>query len=371
MLITDPRYFTWLFNIENEIRKSIPIIYLNIWDNLPAPYYNKPYYESCDLLLGISKQTKLINELVLGDKAKNKIISYLPHGVDENKFKPLDKNDSEFKKFKKQFLPEGSNFVAFYNSRNIRRKQTSDTILAFKQFLDSLPLEDAKKCHLIMHTELVSPAGTNILEVIKVIMGEKYKKQIILSHNKLTQQQLNYLYNIADVQLLLSSNEGWGLSLTEAILAGTPIIANVTGGMQDQMGFKDEKGEWYTPSPEVPSNHKATYISCGDWAFPVFPSSISIQGSPSTPYIFDDRCEVNNVIKQLKRVYLMDKQEREDRGKKGREWALSDEVGFTSKHQGLRFIENVNRLFEEWKPREKFELINTKKTSQTLLNHQL
>jgi len=67
-LITDPRYFTWLFNIENEIRKKIPIVYLNIWDSpFPFPLWNKPYYESCDMLLSISKQTKNINRVVLGD----------------------------------------------------------------------------------------------------------------------------------------------------------------------------------------------------------------------------------------------------------------------------------------------------------------
>jgi hypothetical protein len=38
MLITDPRYFVWLFSMENEIRKNIPITYLNIWDDYPAPY---------------------------------------------------------------------------------------------------------------------------------------------------------------------------------------------------------------------------------------------------------------------------------------------------------------------------------------------
>ena len=43
MLITDPRYFVWLFNIEQEIRKNIPITYLNIWDDYPAPMYKRPY----------------------------------------------------------------------------------------------------------------------------------------------------------------------------------------------------------------------------------------------------------------------------------------------------------------------------------------
>ena len=65
MMITDPRYFIWLFQMESEIRKQIPIVYLNIWDCLPTPLYNLPFYESCDMLLGISKQTKNINKLVL------------------------------------------------------------------------------------------------------------------------------------------------------------------------------------------------------------------------------------------------------------------------------------------------------------------
>ena len=48
----------------------------------------KAYYESCDTLLGISKQTVNINKLVLGDKAKNKIIDYVPHGMNSSKYFP-------------------------------------------------------------------------------------------------------------------------------------------------------------------------------------------------------------------------------------------------------------------------------------------
>ncbi len=66
MMITDPRYFIWLFQMENEIRKKIPITYLNIWDSpFPYPLWNKEYYKSCDLLMSISKQTKNINKTVL------------------------------------------------------------------------------------------------------------------------------------------------------------------------------------------------------------------------------------------------------------------------------------------------------------------
>ena len=52
-IITDPRYWTSLFQMENEIRKHMPIVYLNIWDDYPAPLYNKEFYESCDALFGI------------------------------------------------------------------------------------------------------------------------------------------------------------------------------------------------------------------------------------------------------------------------------------------------------------------------------
>ena len=96
MIFTDPRYWVWLFDLEREIRSNIPLLYLNIWDDYPAPYYNRNYYDSCDLLMGISKQTVNINKLVLGDKAKNKVIKYVPHGIDDKKFFKIDKNYEKF-----------------------------------------------------------------------------------------------------------------------------------------------------------------------------------------------------------------------------------------------------------------------------------
>ena len=57
------------------------------------------------------------------------------------------------------------------------------------------------------------------------MFDESYFENVHFVFNKLNEVQLNHLYNIADVQILLTSNEGWGLANTEAILAGTPIIA--------------------------------------------------------------------------------------------------------------------------------------------------
>jgi len=372
LLITDPRYFIHIFNMEVELRKKIPISYLNIWDDYPAPMYNKPYYKACDLLMGISKQTVNINNIVLGEDAKNKVIRYVPHGLNHNIYKPLDKNDEGLLKFKKDFfnnnIPE---FIVFFNSRNIRRKQIPDTMLAFRAFLDSLPEEKANKCKLIMHTEAVTDAGTDLYKVKEYFFDEKYPNVIKFSHNKLELHQLNYLYNIADVQILITSNEGWGLTITEAILAGTPIIANVTGGMQDQMRFIDENGKWFTPSPEIPSNHRGTYKEHGEWAFPVYPTSRSIQGSPPTPYIFDDRCKWEDVTKRLIEVYNLSPEERQTRGLKGREWALSNEAGFTAEYQAVRVMEAFDTLFKTWKPREKYNIINATEYKGNFLKHKI
>jgi hypothetical protein len=373
MLVTDPRYFVWLFSMENEIRKNIPITYLNIWDDYPAPHYNKAFYESCDLLMGISKQTVNINKLVLGDKAKDKIIRYVPHGLNEKIYFPISQNHeqySQFTEFKNNlFRGKEFDFVLFFNSRNIRRKQIPDTMLAYKYFIDKLPLEKAKKCALVLHTEVVSDHGTDLKAIEELFLSED-QYNVIFTNKTMDATEMNFLYNLSDAQILLTSNEGWGLSLTEAILVGNPIIANVTGGMQDQMKFEDKEGNWFTPSPEIPSNNTGKYKKCGEWAFPVFPTNRSIQGSPQTPYIWDDRCRPEDAAEQILAIYSLDKKERKAKGLKGREWALN-EAGFTSPIQGQRVIEAFDELFKTWKPREKYELINVDEVKDRVINHNL
>ncbi len=369
-LVTDPRYFMWLFQIENEIRRKIPIIYLNIWDDYPAPMYNRPFYEACDALLGISKQTVNINKLVLGNKADKKIIKYIPHGLNHEIFKPIEKDNSDLKEFKKTLLKNKEyDFVLLFNSRNIQRKRVSDTILAYKYFIDQLPVEKAKKCAFVLHTDRVFEHGTDLEAVVELLCNDE-KYNIIFTDAKFDPRRMNLLYNSTDCQILLTSNEGWGLSLTESLLSGNPIIANVTGGMQDQMGFEDENGNWFTPSSEIPSNHNSTYKKHGEWAFPVFPSTRVLQGSPPTPYIWDDVCKPEDAAEQIMNVYKLTPEERKSRGLKGREWA-TEKAGFTGETQGKRVIEAFDELFATWKPREKYELINVNKVEDRVINHEL
>jgi glycosyltransferase involved in cell wall biosynthesis len=371
MFFTDPRYWTWLFQMEHEIRKKIPMIYLNIWDDLPYPMYNKSYYESCDGLLAISKQTENINRVVLGNKAKDKTIKYVPHGINEDQFFPITSDQPEYltlQEFKKNlFDGKEYDFTLLYNARNIRRKSVPDLMLAWKIFIDGLPIEKAEKCALVMHTQPVDENGTDLYAVKDMLFGYNKQYNIIFDQNKYSTPAMNLLYNATDGCALISSNEGWGLSLTEAMMAGKPIIATVTGGMQDQMAFRDENNELIKFTEEFGSNHRGKYKKHGVWAYPVYPSNLSIVGSVQTPYIFDDRAMPEDIADQIRGLYLA-KTEVPDMfttlGERAREWATSDESMQSARWMSKNIIDGIEETFINFKPRKSFELIKVETPTQ-------
>ena len=371
-IFTDPRYWIWLFEIEREIRSKIPIVWLNIWDEYPAPMYNKTYYDSVDGLFGISKQTVNINKLVLGDKAKDKVIEYLPHGIDSEMFFPIHKEHKDWdglQDFKKNlFKGKDIDFVFFFNSRNIQRKHPGDTILAFKYFCEKIGPEAAKKVALVMKTEVSSQHGTD-LKAIKDTLASDLN--IMFATEKLTPQQMNLLYNIADTTVLMSSNEGWGLALTESMMTGTMFIGNVSGGMQDQMRFVDEKGKWIDFNSDFPSNHRGTYKEHGEWCLPVWPTNLSMMGSPLTPYIFDDRCDAEDVADKMLEAHSMTREERNEKGLKGREWAMSDESGFTGKVMSERIIKCIDKTLNNFSPRQLSEVTLVEDYKVDKITHKL
>ena len=368
MHFTDPRYWIWLYSMENEIRQKIPMVFYTIWDDLPYPMYNREFYRSDDMHLCISKQTKNIVENVLRDYPKpDWAVKYVPHGIDEKDFYPINEFNLEFDVWKEKLLEKKEyDFIVLWNSRNIRRKNASDIILAWRTFLDQLPVEKAKKCLLIMHTDPVDQNGTDLPAVVENFCNPEIHK-VKFSSSKLQEKHLNYLFNVSDAHMFFTDNEGWGLGLTESLTAGRMIIAPVQGGMQDQMRFEDENGDWIDFSTEHPSNADGKYKKCGEWAIPLFPKTRSSKGSPLTPYIFGSQCSVEDGVIALMKVYKMGPEERKRRGLAGREWVLSKESGFTAKRMGERFIDNLDTLFKKWKPKKPYDLI--KVDDSTLLDN--
>jgi len=127
------------------------------------------------------------------------LLHYVPHGINSNVFKPIPKDDSFLKKRKKDlFHDKDYKFVLLYNSRNVQRKRTSNIVLAYRTFCDNLPKEEAKKCLLVLHTEIRCDAGTDLIAVKEALCPDY---DIAFSTNKLTPDDMNILYNIADVTI--------------------------------------------------------------------------------------------------------------------------------------------------------------------------
>ena len=368
---TDPRFWRFLYMMEHEIRQHIPILYYTIWDDLPHPHWNQPFYESCDWLGAISKQTYGIVHNVRDygrppqeGKTKAWQVDYVPHGINSKMFKRYTKEDKLFthlQGFKKHILENKEyDFVLYYNNRNIRRKQTSDIVLAWNEFCNTLTKEQADKCVLLMHTPALDPNGTDLHAVKRALCPDH---NIIFSQKHISTQEMAFMYNIADVTINIASNEGFGLSGAESIMCETPILNNITGGLQDHCGFK-LKDKFLTADDyiELGSLHNDRLwkdnpdLTYGEWVEPVWPSNRSIQGSPETPYIFDDRARFDDVAEAIKKWYDAGKEERERRGKLGREFAISDDGQLSSKAMANNFIKGIESTFENWEKRKRFTL---------------
>jgi hypothetical protein len=239
--------------------------------------------------------------------------------------------------------------------------------------MDELPKDKKLKCAFVLHTQVVDENGTDLQAVKEMLFGnEEYN--IIFDQNKYPSNVMNLLYNSTDVTALISSNEGWGLSLTEAMMCGKPIIATVTGGMQDQMRFEDENGEWVKFTEEFGSNHRGKYKKHGKWAYPVFPSNLSLVGSVPTPYIFDDRAEPFDIAAQIKNAHAVKTETPdvfEDQGKAAYKWVTSDESMMSATNMCKNVIDGIDETFTKWTPRHKFELIQieTRKQPKHFVKH--
>jgi hypothetical protein len=384
VFITDPRYYVWLFHMENELRRKLPFIYINIWDSVPYPIYNTSFYNSCDLLLAISKQTKNINKVLIGagnyidldhttptEKTTKKLVKYLPHGIDENKFFdiPNKLENQEFLQTAKSIIPNytGNEFIVFWNNRNIRRKNPADIILGFRTFVDQLSKEKQKSVYLVMHTQPIDDNGTDLIKCIKDLTDSKIHN-IIFSPGPIDYRKLNYLYNMSDCVISATDNEGWGLSITEAMMSGRMVIPTVTGGHIDQMRFEDENGKWIDYNEDFGSNHNSKYKKCGTWVEPMFIKARPLQGSIPTPYISCDKIDFEDIALSLARVYSLGKTEIYNRGKEARKWVTSDESKMTTKNMSKTFVDSIETLLNVWTPTPRYHLIKSTDTHKPIQN---
>ena len=131
------------------------------------------------------------------------------------------------------------------------------------------------------------------------------------------------MYNACDFTLSISDAEGFGLSTLESLSCGTPIIVNMTGGLQEQV-----------------TNGK-------DWfGIGIEPSSNAIIGSQEVPYIREDRINKQDFIAALKKIHNLSNTERQEIGSLGRKHVMEN-YGFEQyKDLWIKAMQHVEEKYD-------------------------
>ena len=215
--MTDPRFYEWLWSIENEIRPNVPMVYYHVWDNYPYPTYNKSFYDSTDVIAAISKVTHDIVANVAPDVENH----YVPHAVDSSVFIPLSKQDVNT--LKKDQFGDDQRITFFWNNRNARRKQSGSLIFWFNEFAEEVGPENVR---LLMHTDPKDPNGQNLESIIADLGIDDGR--VLISNKKVSPTVLAAMYKMADCTVNISDAEGFGLATLESLSCQTPIIVTMT-----------------------------------------------------------------------------------------------------------------------------------------------
>ena len=359
-IMTDPRYWTWLFAMEDEVRSKMPLIWYSVWDALPPPKYNFDYYNSCDYIHCISKLSYNIVKQCAEETNSTYKFEYCPHGIDIDLFKPLkwkDKFDDlielqrwEFEgrkgdkpsqinlyqfadRVQEAAIPwrkdyKNVNFIVFWNNKNMRRKNAPLIMEGFHKFA-----KDKDDCILLLHTDPVTEHGTDLPVVRETLFSDV---PIIIFPQKIPPEEMVKFYNISACVVNVASAEGFGLSNLEAMSCGTPTIICKTGGLQDQIYYKGDKK--YPCGIEIPIDAQV------------------MVGSPPTPYIYDDYISPNSLANALEEMYLAFKKRRS--GSRYDRWCKNSRKNaienFDANKMCQQHVDSIKWLVENWEPRKKW-----------------
>ena len=316
--MTDPRFWTWLWNFCHEIRENVPMVYYHVWDNYPYPKYNKKYYLSNDKIVTISKVTSDIVRTVAPEVEEE----YLPHDVDTSIFKKLEEKEYS------HILPTKEKTVFFWNSRNARRKQSGSVVWWYKDFLDKVGHD---KAFLLMHTEPNDPNGQDLLAIAEE--RGLTKENFGISTVKIPPQELAKFYNAADFTINISDAEGFGLSVLESLSCETPVIGNLTGGITEQV--INDSGE-----------HLGVTIN---------PSSKAVIGSQEVPWIYEDRISQEQFVDALVKAHNMSKEEKERLGKLAREHVVKNYNFENFSTRWDKLLTEVHEKNGSWETRKNYK----------------
>ena len=324
--MTDPRFYGWLWEIENEVRANLPMVYYHVWDNFPAPEFNANFYNSNDVVACISKVTHEIVKTVAPEVESH----YVPHAVNESYFHPA-KTDEEKQTTEnlRNRITQGNikKKIFFWNNRNARRKQSGTLIWWFKEWLDKVGHD---KAMLLMHTDPRDPHGQDLPHLINHLGLDG--GQVLLSTNKVPSEQLANMYRAADYTINISDAEGFGLATLESLSCGTPIIVNMTGGLQEQV--TDGKNFF---------------------GFAIEPASKTVIGSLQVPYIYEDRISQRDFEKAMTKALRNPVKKYKQMSSQGRRHVLKSYNFETFEKSWVELMDKAIKEHGSWETRTGYQ----------------
>lgn len=321
-LMNDPRFFEATWSIDNEIREKLPILYYHVWDNYPYPYYNSKFYHSNDAIVTASKLTQDVVHKV-APKLKQ---FHLPHTVNTEVYKPVPFQEVEYF-LQANRIKYQDKKIFFWNNRNASRKQPASLLWWFRELLDEVGHE---KAMLIMHTDPKDKHGPDLIQNLERL--NLTNGQVFISNEKVPDRMLATFYNISDCTINIADAEGFGLSSLESMACGTPVISTMTGGLQDQI-FDGEN--WFGIGIE--------------------PSSKSIVGSQTIPYIYEDRISSEDFKKACKKIINTPKKDLEEWGRRCRNNVLKNFGYKKYKSSWVSIIDEVCQEHGSWDSRTEYK----------------
>ncbi len=322
LLFTDPRFFIWLWEMEEEVHQICPIAYWPVWDNRPVPECNKVLYDSTDLINCHSYDTyEYVKELAPGRT------NFVPHAVPKDLFYAM--SESEIKEQKAAVLGplRADHFTAFWVNRNAKRKRPADLLWAWSIFLKNLEEKHGhRNATLLMHTDPEDPEGPNLYALVEML---NIKDDVVFSVDRIEFEKMNVLHNISDFTINISYAEGFGLSTLEAMMCAKPIIAAHTGGQKRQVvDHRDNTENGFS----LPIEFK------------------TLVGSQNVPYIYEDYCSVETIADRITKMYELGPEGRKKLGKKAQEYAFSE---FAIEDVIDKWDKTLTDLTENWKSKYK------------------
>ena len=314
LLFTDPRFFTWLWAMEDEVHQVCPIAYWHVWDNLPRPTFNDNFYEATDLINCHSHTTYEMVKERFPERC-----NFIPHALPQEMFYPFPEHEKQ--EWRKKILGQNKkdDFVALWINRNAKRKRPADVLWAWSIFIKN---SEAKNATLIMHTQPDDSEGPNLIAVSEML---DIQDSVIFSPERVEFDKMNILHNISDCCINISYAEGFGLSTLEAMQVGNPIIAAKTGGLTRQVVDHRDGSE----------NGVALDVKLQ-----------TLVGSQNVPFIYEDYIDVNDLAAGLDKLYSMNEIERNNLKAKCRNYALEE---FAMDKTIDSWHDSLTTLVENWK----------------------